>query len=298
MDKLIVLMLFALGMQVNAEDNLVGILADRASSKDIESADLAADLDDATLAKASGGAKPAKKTVAAPKKSKGPPGGKFTAFNTGPKGPTKLFGGTNKLMVKGRITEGAAAVPSYWGGNAGKQGETGYGWSLGLKPKTAAKAAPAPAPRPDFKPKGKFTAFNTGPTGPKKLFGGTNKNMVKGKITEGQAAVPAYWGGTAGKQGEMGYGWSLGLRGKTKAKAQAGVPLAPPLAPVAPRFGGARPLANGMGFRPFALDEMPQENTFGDIAFFVGAMSLISLAVFLSRRGSSARDQESYTSVA
>merc|ERR1712118_430031 len=94
-------------------------------------------------------------------------------------------------------------------------------------------------------------------------------------------------------------GWSLGLgKGKTKAKAQSEIPLPPHLAPVAPRFAGpvARPLA--MGLRPFALDEMPQENAFGDIAFFVGAMSLISLAIFLSRRSSSASDQESYASAA
>lgn len=92
--------------------------------------------------------------------------------------------------------------------------------TLGKKAQKGAKpVAQAPAPSPNA-PKGKFFPIaGAKPTGPRRVFGGTNKLMA-GAGMPAQAtgpAVPSYWGGKATEKG-MGYGWSLGSK-KLKAAA-------------------------------------------------------------------------------
>jgi len=111
----------------------------------------------------------------------------------------------------------------------------------------------------------------------KKLFGGTNK-LLAGKgmpAQESSPQIPGYWGG----------------KRNTKMRA-----FNTPRLEGTPRLGGARPTY--IGGRPFELAEsdLSQGTALGNIIFFVAAMSMLSLAVFLSRRSSSASDQEPYFS--
>jgi len=235
MGKVSVLILFALGAQVNAkvnaEDQLADILRERASN---QIGYLPADLDQVTFEKGKGG------------------GGGGARAPTG----RREFGGTNQLMAgEGKACRETNEAPSYWGGRRARGGPG--------------------------KLRGTFTPIAQVDRTPKRIFGGTNKLMAgEGKACqEDTPAVPSYWGGQAGTKG-----WKLG---KKPLQVRA-VPVATPVngpVPLAPSLGGAKPF---VGARPFVLTERIAELGLGNIAFFVAAMSMISFALILSRRGSAA----------
>lgn len=144
MSKAIALILIALGAQVNAEDNLAAILADRASQGIGDDAVFV--LDDVTLAK------PKKQTQASSKsggnqqprgwveaqlaaqKQKGTTSSKTVKMQRADRRPGRVFGGTNKQLAgAGQAAQAKGpAIPTFWGGKKDDKG-VGYGWSLGLK---------------------------------------------------------------------------------------------------------------------------------------------------------------------
>jgi len=245
MGKVAVLILLALGAQVQAEDKLADILSERASK--IVGYDVGDDLEDVMLGKG-------KKAAAAPAKapSTGKPGVRLTDKNG-----KKVFGGTNKLLAgKGMpVQDTTRGIPSYWGGNRGN-----------------------PNPK-------KVQVKLTDQSG-KKVFGGTNKLLAGAgmPVQDTIRGIPDFWGGRP----------DLKKKG-TRALPQSSPVM--PLRPMAPQ--GARPFISGRPFagaRPFLLADLFTGTALTNIAFFVAAISMISFAVLLSRRGSSSSDQEPYFS--
>jgi len=206
MGKVIALVLIALGAKVNAEvdlTKLTNILANRASNN--TSYNAAARLDDTTLGKPvmMTGARvvtvprgvvavaAARDKNAVPLKGVRPPQkGSFNPFPQGPKGPSKIFGGTSSLMAgKGKaITEESASIAK----------DASFGWLGAIGGGRPAKEVANTAP------KGKFTPFAQKQRGPSKIFGGTSSLMAgAGKaITQESASIPR--GGSFGWFGAIG----------------------------------------------------------------------------------------------
>jgi len=263
MDKISVLLLIALGTEVNAQDNVVNTMVDRASN---QIADLNLDLDAATLAKgnAAGG---------------GPQGKLDTRGFEGKKVYRgKEFGGTTKLLSGNGMNaqEKSPPTPGYWGG--------------GNTPKPRVLFGGGKLDTRGFEGKRVYRG---------KEFGGTNKLLAGAGMAaqEQSPQTPTWWGG---KQDTSTINRKMGINfdPKTGKKLIRAIPDEPSVTP-APGLGGfpgTRPLFVGgrsfVGSRPFLLADLSKGTALSNIAFFVTAMSMIALAVFLSRRSSSTSDNE------
>jgi len=132
-------------------------------------------------------------------------------------------------------------------------------------------------------------------TASKRIFGGTTKMLAgAGKPAQADSPSMTFWGGKKDpKQFDTGF---LDL-GKDKKGKRRALPVMPSKVQPMPRFGGALPAARPLvGARPFMLADLSTWTTLSNITFFVAAMSMISFALLLSRRRSSASEQEAYVS--
>lgn len=247
MGKVVVLILFALGAQVNAKsfaEEAADILSERASNK---IGGLSADLDDVAFAKGQGGGgAPAKRSP--PSNTRDPGTGTFRAPKRSDFGLGIKYG-TQKMIPADKEIWKDNVPPSFWGSKR--------------------------APGGPGKVRGTITYFKQDNTPKGREFGGMNRKISgEGKACQDEPAAPSWWGGGTGGTKQLGDSlggvWNIkgrkslgldstddrpqGLRGgrgggrnAIAEESQVTTPFKAP-APLAPRLGGARPLLRA---RPF-----------------------------------------------
>lgn len=167
-------------------------------------------------------------------------------------------------------------------------------------PKQAGKSIYVQAPgRPDgLDPRKNYDLRD--PTTGRKVFGGTTKLLsgVGKPATEAKISLNGWWGGNNDESQATITGTRKG--GKRRAFSESTAPTGAFTAPTARFKAPVAPLARARSFggRPFVLAELSKGTALSNVTFVVAAMSMLSLAAFLSCRGSSSSDQKQYFSLA